>query len=456
MRLALPVASYVDPPSSSTRLVNAYIEQGGEQGKGPVLNGSPGISEHLEVGDVEIRASFQMFGVLYVVALDKFYKVSGSTVTLIGTVGFGARPQIAGNGIQVCVLINPNAYVYTLSTGALSQITDPDFTARGASSVQFFDNFLTFTEPNSGRWYSSDLTNATSFDSLNFSTAEGAPDNLLAHVVDHRQAFLLGTESCELWDNAGIAGFPFVRAANGFVELGCLNGATAVKVDQSVFWLASDGTVRRLQGITPRRISTHAVERAIKGYTISGGYGLTITWDGHIWYVLTFPEGTWIYDVTTQKWHERRSYGYDNWRASCAAQLNGVTYVGDSQSNKLGILDDVFAEFGDVLRMEWTYPPIYGEGASAIHDRLEIMFEAGVGIASGQGSDPYVSLEISDDGKTFREAPIKRLGKIGEYRQRAVWHRLGQSRNRVYRAYISDPIRRKVVDTQAEVVGGRL
>ena len=456
MRLDLPIASYVDPPSSSTRLVNAYIEQGGEQGKGPVLNGVPGISSHLTVGDGEIRAAFAMLGSIYVVALDKFYKVTGSTVTLLGTVGFGARPQIAGNGIQVCVLVQPNAYVYTLATGVFAQITDPDFTSRGASSVQFFDNFLTFTEPNSGRWFSSDLAAATSYDSLNFATAEGAPDNLVTHVVDHRQAFLLGAESCELWDNAGVSGFPFLRASNGFVEIGCLAGNSAVKVDQSVIWLASDGTVRRLTGVTPVRVSTHAVERAIRSYTLSGCYAFTVTWDGHIWYVLTFQEGTWIYDITTQKWFERRSYGYDNWRVSCAAQLNGLTYVGDRASNKLGILADVFAEWGDVLRMEWTYPSVYADRARAIHDRLEIVFEAGVGIAAGQGSDPYVSLEVSDDGKTFREMPIKRMGKIGEYRNRAVWHRLGQSRDRVYRAYISDPIRRKVADTVLEVVGGRL
>ena len=456
MRLDLPIASYVDPPSSSTQLVNGYIEQGGEQGKGPVLQGAPGIEAFLEVGLGDIRAIFQMLGSLYVVSLDKLYRVSGTSITMLGTVGFGSRPQIVGNGIEVCVLIQPNAYVYTLSTGVLSQITDVDFTSRGASSVQFFDNFLTFTEPGSGRWYSSDLAAATAFNSLNFATAEGAPDNLQTHVVDHRQAFLLGTESSELWDNAGISGFPFIRASNGFVEIGCLAKDSAVKVDQSVMWLASDGTVRRLQGVTPVRVSTHAVEKAIRSYTLSGCYALSLTWDGHIWYVLTFPEGTWIYDITTQKWFERRSYGYDNWRVSCAAQLNGQVYVGDSASNKVGILADTFTEWDDVLRMAWTYPAVYGDGRRAVHNRLEIKFEAGVGIATGQGSDPYVSLEVSDDGKTFREMPTKRLGKIGEYRHRAVWHRLGQSRDRVYRAYVSDPIRRKIVDTQLDAEGGRL
>jgi hypothetical protein len=40
------------------------------------------------------------------------------------------------------------------------------------------------------------------------------------------------------------------------------------------------------------------------------------------------------------------------------------------------------------------------------------------------------------------------LGEIGQYRERARWHRLGRSYNRVYRASISDPINRKVVETK--------
>ena len=451
----LPIASYLDPPSSSTRLVNCYIEKGGDQGKGPVLNGVPGISAYKTVGAGPIRAAMAMLGKSYVVSLNKLYSVANSVVEL-GTTPLHGRPQLAGNGIQVCVLNGPDAYVYTLATGVLAQITDTDFTSRGASSVQFFDNYLTFTEPFSGRWFSSDLAAATTYDSLNFATAEGAPDNLLTHVVDHRQAFLMGTNSCELWDNVGTSGFPFARASNGFVEIGCLAKYSAIKVDQSVIWWASDGTIRRLSGITPVRVSTHAVERALQGYTASETYALTFTWQGHIFYVLRAPEGAWLYDITTQQWFERHSFGASTWNVSAAVELNGETYLGDSASNKWGLLDDVFQDWSDVLRMEWSYPAIYGNGQRALHNRLEIMTEAGVGLLNGQGSDPEISLEVSDDGKSFRHFPTRKLGKKGAYGQRAVWHRLGQSRNRVYRASISDPIRRKVVATETDVEGGVL
>jgi hypothetical protein len=394
------------------------------------------------MGDGPIRALGVMRNNLYAVSGENFYKGN----VLIGQVYGGDRPQLAGNGTEMCVLIAPRAWIYNDDDGTFVEITDDDFL--GASSVQFFDNYLTFTSPDTGRWFSSDLAAATDYNALNFATAEGSPDDLVTHVVDHRQALLLGKESCELWDNAGISGFPFSRAANGFIEIGCLAKNSAIKVDQSIIWLASDGTVRRLSGVTPQRISSHALERFIRTATLADCFAFTFTWDGHICYVLSFPEGTWVYDVTTQKWHERKSHNQDNWKATCAASLDGITYVG-SDSNELGILDDVFTEWGDILTMSWQYQNVTNQGRPLVHNELQIMLEHGVGLISGQGSDPKIMLEVSDDaGKTFRFMTDRPLGEIGQYRERARWHRLGRSYARVYRPSISDPIRRKVVETK--------
>jgi hypothetical protein len=378
------------------------------------------------------------------------YAVSGDEVyrdgAFVGEVTGNGIPQLAGNGTELGILIAPRLWIYNDTGGTLEEVTDADFL--GASSIQFFDNYLTFTSPDTGRWFSSDLAAASSYNALSFATAEGSPDDLVTHVVDHRQAFLLGKESCELWDNAGISGFPFARAANGFVEIGCLAKHSAQKLDQSVVWLASDLTVRRLNGVTPQRISSHALEQFLKTATIVDCYSFTFTWGGHLFYVLTFPEGTWVYDATTQKWHERKSHGQDNWKATCAATLDGRTYVG-SDSNELGVLEDVFTEWGDILTMSWQYQNVSNQGRPLVHNELQIMLEHGIGVIEGQGSDPRIMLEVSDDaGKTFRHMTDRPLGEIGQYRERARWHRLGRSYQRVYRASISDPVSRKVVETK--------
>jgi hypothetical protein len=397
-------------------------------------------------------------GSLYVIAGSSLYKVDANkNATLLGSVGSPGNIDIDSNADSLVVVNEPNAYYYDGTT--FGQISDADFTSRGAGDVEFLNNWLLFREPDSGRFFGADLGSATSFDALNFATAEGNPDELVGLKADHLQAVLFGEKTVEIWDNDPAVGdFPFVRAVNGFVELGCLAGRSVTKLDNSIFWLASDFTVRRLDGITPVRVSTHAIEQRIVDSTVSSARATTYTQDGHLFYVLGFDEGTFVYDVTTGSWHERQTYSSENWNWSNAVEFNGQILVGSTTSNAIGQMDPhTYADLGATQRMEWTYQPVYAEQRRVFHDRLEMVFEAGVGLTSGQGSDPEVMLDYSDDGgQTWQSLPNRKLGRQGQYKNRVVWHALGSSEQRVYRASISDPVSVTLTDTLIEVRGGRL
>lgn len=264
----------------------------------------------------------------------------------------------------------------------------------------------------------------------------------------------MGTHSGELWWNSGANNFPFERQAGGFLELGMKGGLT--KLDNSEFWLANDNTWRRMVGQTPTRISTHSVEEFLRTY-LSTAYGFSYTVEGHLIVVLKFlDEATWCYDVTTGEIHERASYGQSDWRVNAALEIGGVTYVQDAVSGKVGILDPAtYAEWDDPLVAAFTYAAVYAGGREVFHNRFELIFEAGVGLASGQGSDPEVMLEFSDDGgRTFKFAPNRKLGKIGQYKWRAFWTALGRSRDRVYRVSVSDPVKLVVLDTTLDAETG--
>jgi len=45
----------------------------------------------------------------------------------------------------------------------------------------------------------------TTIDPLYFAAAEGSPDNLVTLIVDHREIWLFGTNSVEVWYDAGTA-----------------------------------------------------------------------------------------------------------------------------------------------------------------------------------------------------------------------------------------------------------
>jgi hypothetical protein len=85
-------------------------------------------------------------------------------------------------------------------------------------------------------------------------------------------------------------------------------------------------------------------------------------------------------------------------------------------------------------------------------DRLQIQFQPGVGLTTGQGSDPQAMLRWSNDGgSTWSNEHWRSIGALGKYRNRAIWRRLGSARDRVFEVVVSDPI--KVVIVSADLVG---
>jgi len=458
--LQLPIHSYQlrSKQASSARLLNCYAEATPGDAKAPVLlNRAPGVSVWTTVGDGPIHALHAAHGYLYAVSNTKLYRIdSAKTATLLGDIGTVASIDISSNTDTVVVVNEPAAYYWDGAT--FGTISDADFTARDAGDVEFIDNYLLFREPDSGRFFGSDLNSATAYDALDFATAEGYADDLVGMKTDHRQVLLFGAESVEIWENIGSTGFPFERAVNGLIEIGCLAGRSIAKIDNSVMWFASDYTIRRLEGITPVRVSTHAVEQSLVDTTAEDAKAYTYSQDGHFFYVLVLPEITWVYDAVTKEWHERQTYGSDTYLPGSHARAFTLELVGNSTTNEIGQLDnEVYAEWGDVQRMEWTYQPVYSEGRTAIHDRLEVILEKGVGLTTGQGSDPQIMLDYSDDGgMTWETLPTRSIGAIGKYETRAVWTSLGSSKNRVYRMAISDPVKVTVTDTLLEVRGGRL
>jgi hypothetical protein len=321
---------------------------------------------------------------------------------------------------------------------------------------------MIFLEPNSGRQFGADFGTVTNFNALNFATAEGSPDNTKQIISDKQQLIQLGSLSAEIAANTGAAGYPFERlGSGGDFNLGTIAAFGAALIDNSFAFPASDLTVRILRGITPTRISTHAIEQEIQTLTRKDdAIGLSFTLNGHLFYLLNFPSGerTFIYDITSQQWHELGGYYEQNWPGVSAAAAYGKIFVQDGSSGRIGTLDPTYYTHWDRPQlMQWTYQNVYSENETAFHDRLEIVFQKGTGLISGQGSDPKVMLDISDDGgMTWRTLPPRDIGMIGQYKARAYWDRLGSSKDRVYRASVSDPVITTVLDTQLYTRGGRV
>lgn len=463
--------------AAADRLVNLYPEPIPQGGKEPLwLTGTPGKRLVATLGNGPIRgeqaATYNGVESLYVVSDNTLYKLDtayGSSS--LGSISPSALVSMAWNGTQLFVAANPNGYIYSTVSGAFAQITDPDF--QGASSVCFLNGYFVYTIPNSQQFAVTSLYDGASVDPLDFASAEGSPDALLSCLADHGELWLFGSQSVEVWADSGGADFPFQRIPGAFIEQGCAAAFSPASGDNSIFWLGQDtrgkGIVWRANGYVPQRISTHAVEYAIGGYAnIADAFGYCYQQEGHLFYVLTFPSAraTWCYDAATGLWHERGYFDTQNDMfsrdlANCHQFFNGVHVVGDYRNGKLYALDlDYFTDNEDTIKRirAWRALPSGANNFNrTFQHELQIMFQSGVGLNSGQGSDPQAMLRWSDDGgHTWGNIHSKGMGKIGRSGQRVIWRRLGSTemlRDRVYELSITDPVKVAIMGAELNLSG---
>lgn len=483
--LKMPVlgSSYVARSSNAddNRMVNTFPEMVPEGGKEPAfLNRAPGLRLVGTIGNGPIRGLWQFYSATaqkqigYAVSGGELYSFVPSadntslTSTFLGNASGSGPVSMADNGTQLFIACNPNGYIYNAGTGAFAQITDPDFP--GAQIVGYLDGYFVFTDPNTQQFWLTALLDGTSIDPLDFASAEGFPDLVVGMIIDHREIVLLGQTTVEVWYDSGAVDFPMARIDGAFNEVGCIAPYSVAKMDNQVYWLGQDargfGVVYRLNGYIAQRVSTHAVEWRIQQYTnLADAIGYTFQMEGHTFYRLIFPDQQtgWQFDTATGSWTEFA--GWDtttgNWvrhRSNCQVSFNNANFVGDYVNGNIYALDlETYDDNGSPQRWlrSWRAIPTGQNNLtrSAQH-MLQLDCESGVGLNSGQGSDPQVMLRWSDDGgHTWSNEHWASMGKIGKTGQRVIWRRLGMTqklRDRVYEVSGTDPV--KIVINGASVL----
>ncbi len=457
--------------AADNRMINLIPEIIPQGGKEPAfLQRAPGLRLLNTIGTGPIRGlwAFQADPTIaFVVSGGTLYKLDTNwNPTAIGAVAGVGPVSMADNGTQLFVAANGPSYIYNNTTDTFGPITDSDFP--GAVTVGYLDGYFVFSEPNSQRIWVTALLDGTDIDGADVKSAEGNPDGVVAILSNFREIWVFGSNSIEVWYDTGNSDFPLQRIQGAYNELGCVAAFSVAKMDNGVFWLGQDargrGIVYRANGYTGQRISTHAVEWHIQQYgNLSDAIGYTYQQDGHSFYVLVFPSAntTWVYDVATNAWHERAGWAngaFTRHRGNCQMLFNGEVVIGDYENGKIYAFDpDVYADDGQIQRWlrSWRALPT-GQNSlkRTTHHSLQLDCESGVGLNTGQGSDPQIMLRWSDDGgHTWSNEHWAGMGKIGEHYRRVFWRRLGMTlklRDRVYEISGTDPV--KVAIMGAELI----
>ena len=448
---------------------------------------------------------------------------TGSTnANLATTANLYLGQTIQGAGIPVDTIIiaiaaptgGVNNYTLSSNTAIASETMYAlDFTVlpasdgafSGANSVDIIDNYFVYNRPSSQQFGASDALSPIS-QQLSFGSKDGSPDNLVALIVDHREIYLMGEASSEVWVDAGLFPFPFQRIPGTSTQHGIVAQFSVSRLGDSFAYLSRNnrgqGQIMQMKGYIPQRISTHAVENTLANQYISDAIAWTYQLEGHEVYVISFPtlNLTWCYDVASGLWHKwlycTNQNEYQRHRGSCCAVFQGMVLVGDYANGKIYELDKLnYTDDGQFIRRLRRAPHLVADFQRQFFEELQIQFEPGVGqtglslntatflsspyiiaanatltIAAPQTiylgnqnavnsqtptTNPQAMLRWSDDGgSTWSKEHWTTIGAIGRYQNRAIWRRLGTARDRVFEVVVTDPVKAVIVSANLKMTGG--
>ncbi len=450
--------------ADAERLVNWYPERMESQAATTrgALYPTPGVEVFATASNGGGRAMFAMNGRCFAVVGESLIEIASSgAVTTRGTLAVDTNPATictnGDGGNQLFITSGGNGYCFDLLTNTLT--TELTGTAQFGGMVYGYFVALNTTD---SRFVISDAFDGTTWDPTQFADRTIAADRWVSMVATtYGQVWLLGSQSSEVWYNAGTAPFPFAPDPSGLIPYGCAAPFSAKETKDSVVWLATTRTggyqVVQAKGFTPQPISTHAVEYAISQYdTVADAYGETYEDQGHAFYVLTFPSAqvTWVYDFNTGLWHERGTWiaeqgQYQAWRPTwhCFAFNQHLWADRSSATIYTAAIDLPLDVDGRPIRRLRRTPAVFREHQRLQIARLEVWLDAGVGTPTGQGQTPQVMLRASTDGgRTWGPERTASAGAQGQYQARAQWWRLGQSRDRVFEVSVSDPVPWRLLD----------
>ena len=412
---------------------------------------------------------------LYQTGKGRFFAINGNRVDEVradgsviarGTINTITGPVgVSDNGDEMIIVDGNTGFHLDLNSNVLASVDSFGSGAafpNAATHITFQDSYFIANSPESkpiGQFFISGVFDGTSWNALDFANVEGQPDQLTALVSNGSVIWMLGTQSLQVYYNSGNSDFTFDTISGTLSDVGILAPFSLCKMNTQIFWLGSDdqgfGQVFMSQGYKPQRISNHALENEIRTYPdLELTTGFCFQELGHYFYVLSFPSQniTWVYDTSVNEWYQ---WAYTDYLTNTDGLYRGNSYaffdnknlVGDYASGDIFEVDpftltDNAVSTNNKIKCLRRSPHMWESMERTFYTSFQIDMETGVGLTTGQGSNPEVMLRWSKDGgHTFSSDHPTSAGKIGKYNKRVKWNRLGASRDRVWEVSITDPVK---------------
>lgn len=467
-----PTYQDLSKPADAQDAINLYPEKiESATGKNlMVLQATPGKRVYCTLGDSPHRGAFSQDGRDFRVAGATLYEIqaNGTAVNRGAVVADDNPVAFASNGAganQLFLVSGGVGYIYDLNLNTLTRIGSA-FPANAHGAAYLDGYFLTCAGV---AVYASNLEDGLTWNGASKAQRNIASDNLQTILVDdHKILWLVGSQTSEPWFDNSLSPFAFTPVPSAFLNTGTGAPFSLTRFDNSIIGISQTRDGDRIafsvgNGYTAQRLSTHAIETAWAGYArVDDAIAQTYIDAGHVFALFHFPSAnaTWCYDAASQLWHKRLWWNpttgqYDADRGLYHAFSFGKHLVGARNS---GVLYDqslnYYDDAGTPRRWLRRAPHFSDENKWLYESRFELAMETGVGLSTGQGSDPKVVYRYSDDGgRTYGATREKSFGAQGQYGARVEWFRNGRFRDRVREVSGSEPVKTCLIDAYVDIEG---
>ena len=427
------------------------------------LHRFPGMKSWSTITAGADRGIYEANGVTYKVTGNTLYSIDSSgTETSRGTIAGTGHVDFAHDDTYLVIVVDGSVeylnqffiysgegltpYQYEIGTATLTEITDTDLTTIG-----------------NGVFAVSDVADPDSILGSNVATAESHPDGILRNVVYNQLVYFFGSHTVEPWWNSGTGNPPFDRVQGAVRPYGLAGRMAVATIDEHIYFLDSNRQPQRVTGLQFTPFGNNALGKEWATYSdVSDCEVLTYIIEHQRFVQFNFPSAnrSWCYHEPSGQWfqlaygvnedrHRGSSYCYCYGKHLFSDHSNGVVYEADF---------DTYQDNGEVIQLKRCSAPItgllYEQTASTWinFDAVYVDVLVGVGINTGQGSDPEVMVRYSDDGGyTWSAQVFYKIGAGGDYLRQVILYDQGKARNRVYEFTYSDPTAFSIISASAEV-----
>lgn len=397
-----------------TPVINMYVESAPTEAS-PVLQSRKALEDAgITMGTEPVSTLYQVDGVLS----GALFGISGDDLysggTLIGALDGSGYPSIVGYDDFLFATLGASLWGWDGTT--LAAISFPD--SANVTRVMIGASRAIAIRADSGRFYWTDVL-GTTFDALDYATAEYVSDNLVDGLFFGDQLVLFGTDTTEFWQTSGSdPDLPFTPVIGRTFNTGIKNVGAVTEILDTFAWVTDDNNV--CISSPDNIISSPGINELIEAETSVTLWSFVL--NGTEFLALKLASETWVYNPRTSSWTTMETYQQSNW----SPQFYRNGYFAASNSPTLLRWASDYTDEGDVfVRSFRAWLPI-NENVIPIYN-LTLRCDSGTTpYLNGEYAEPSVELAISKDGgKTWGPWKERPLGSSGEYYKQVKWMSLG-------------------------------